>query len=270
MNHLYRELAPVSTAAWQEIEKEAKRTLTTTLGARRVVDFVGPQGWQASAVCTGRTESIAPPASGSEARVRQIQPLIELRVPFELSRAELDAIERGAQDFDTDPVIHAARTIAIAEDRAIFHGYAAAGIRGICEIQADVGIPLSDDYEAYPVAVATALNKLRNEGVSGPYAIALSERYYTDLTESTKGGYPVLEHVRRLVDGPLIWAPGMDGGAVLSTRGGDFELTVGQDFSIGYLDHDAKQVQLYIEESFTFRVLSPQAAVPFLYGAPAR
>jgi uncharacterized linocin/CFP29 family protein len=268
MNHLYRELAPISTAAWAEIDKEAKRTLTIILAARRVVDFVGPQGWAASSVCTGRTEKLEHAGNGIQARLRSVQPMVELRVPFELKRSELDAVERGAQDFDTDPVIGAARAIAIAEDRAIFHGYKAAGITGICEANGSAAIPLSDDFEAYPVIVATALNKLRNDGVSGPYAIALSERYYADLTESTKGGYPVLEHVRKLIDGPVVWAPGLDGGLLISMRGGDFELTVGQDFSIGYLDHDAERVRLYIEESFTFRVLSPQAAIPLAYAAP--
>lgn len=268
MNHLYRELAPISTAAWAEIDKEAKRTLTIMLAARRLVDFVGPKGWSASAVNTGRSEKLENPADGVQARLRRAQPLVELRVPFELWRSEIDAVERGAQDFDNDAVIDAARAIAIAEDRAVFHGFAAAGVKGICEANAGAALPLSDDFEAYPLIVATALNKLRNEGVSGPYAIALSERYYTDLTESTKGGYPVLEHVRKLVDGPVVWAPGLDGGLVISTRGEDFELTVGQDFSIGYLDHDAERVRLYIEESFTFRVLSPQAAIPLAYTAP--
>jgi uncharacterized linocin/CFP29 family protein len=214
-------------------------------------------------------EPIERPAQGIEARLRCVQPMVELRVPFELRRAELEALDRGAGDFDADPVIAAARAVAIAEDRAIFHGYVQAGINGICEMQAASAIALSDDYEIYPVLVATALNKLRNEGVSGPYAIALGERYYTDLTESTKGGYPVLEHVRKLVDGPLVWAPGLDGGLVMSTRGRDFILTVGQDFAIGYLDHDAERVRLYIEESFTFRIDSPQAAVPLAY-APGK
>ncbi len=67
--------------------------------------------------------------------------------------------------------------------------------------------------------VATALNRLRDAGVDGPFAVALSERCYTSLTESTAGGYPVLEHVRRLIDGPLVWAPGLDGAVVLSMRG---------------------------------------------------
>ena len=266
MNHLYRELAPISDAAWEEIEKEARRTLKTTLAARKLVDFVGPQGWESSSVGIGRSKPVEPPSSGNvEARLRQVLPLVELRVPFQMLRSELDAIDRGAKDPDTDPIIEAARRIAIAEDRAIFHGYPAAGISGICERRADAAVQLSDDYASYPDFVATALNRLRDAGVDGPFAVALSERCYTGLTEATVAGYPVLEHVRRLIDGPLVWAPGLHGAVVLSMRGGDFELTVGQDFSIGYLDHDAERVRLYIEESFTFWLQSPQAAVPLVY-----
>ncbi len=149
----------------------------------------------------------------------------------------------------------------------MFHGYPAAGIRGICEARADAAVQLSDDTESYPVMVANALTRLRDEGVLGPYAVALSERCYANLTEATQVGYPVLEHVQRLIDGPLVWAPGLEGAVVLSMRGEDFELTVGQDFSIGYLDHDAERVRLYIEESFTFWLQSPQAAVPLVYPA---
>ncbi|HZK88686.1 MAG TPA: family 1 encapsulin nanocompartment shell protein [Stellaceae bacterium] len=268
MNHLLRELAPITTAGWAEIEKEATRTLKTTLAARKLVDFVGPQGWSVSAVGFGRTETLsASPNEGVGARLRKVLSLVELRVPFEVSRSDLDDVERGAKDPDTDAVIAAARAIAIAEDRAIFHGFAAAGIRGICEAQAAAAVTINPDYQRFPEAVAAALNRLRDQGVAGPYAIALGERCYVGLTETTHGGYPVLEHVRRLIDGPLVWAPGLDGSAVMSMRGGDFELTVGEDFSIGYLSHDADKVRLYLEESFTFWLLSPQAAIPLVYGS---
>ncbi|HEY7581686.1 MAG TPA: family 1 encapsulin nanocompartment shell protein [Acetobacteraceae bacterium] len=264
MDHLFRELAPISDTGWQEIEKEATRTLKTTLAARKLVDFVGPLGWQASAVGIGRTRTAEPPPRTTvQARLREVLPLVELRIPFELSRAELDALDRGAQDFDTDPIIAAARQIAIAEDRAVFHGYAPAGIRGMCT-QAESSVEISATAD-YPALVAAALNHLRAQGVGGPFAVALSERCYAELTEATEGGYPVLQHVRRLIDGPLVWAPGLDGALVVSMRGGDFELTVGQDFSIGYLSHDADRVRLYIEESFTFWLQSPQAAVPLVF-----
>jgi uncharacterized linocin/CFP29 family protein len=265
MNHLLRELAPISAAGWEEIEKEAKRTLKTTLAARRLVDFVGPQGWGAAAVGTGRSEAAVPGDGGVQVRLRQVLPLVELRVPFEMRREELAAIDRGAKNPDTDAIIEAARKIAMAEDRAVFHGYAAANIRGICQGNADAVIDIGTSYETYPRAVAAAVTKLRESGVGGPFAIALSERCYKGLTETTVGGYPVLEHVRRMLDGPIVWAPALEGGVVLSVRGGDFELTVGQDFAIGYLDHDAERVRLYIEESFTFWPLSPQAAVPLTY-----
>jgi uncharacterized linocin/CFP29 family protein len=271
MNHLLRELAPISTVGWQEIEKEATRTLKTTLAARKLVDFVGPQGWSASAVGTGRSDSIASPTEANvRARLRKVLPLVELRVLFEMSREDLDDIERGAKDPDTDAVIAAARAVAMAEDRAVFHGFAAAGIRGICEAQAKRGLPIGDDYELFPEVVTTALNRLREEGVDGPYAIALGEECWRGLTATTHGGYPVMEHIRHLVDGPMVWAPGLGGSLVLSMRGDDFQLTVGEDFSIGYLGHDHDKVRLYIEETFTFWLLSPQAAIPLIHRARAQ
>jgi uncharacterized linocin/CFP29 family protein len=271
MNHLRRELAPITAAGWLEIEKEATRTLKRTLAARKLVDFIGPKGWEASAVGLGRDDPHGTrPNTGVEAHIRKVLPLVELRVPFEMNRADLDDVERGARDPDTDPVIAAARAIAIAEDRAVFHGFAAAGIRGICEAQAGVAVPINENYEHFPEAVATALNRLRDEGVDGPYAIGLGEVCYKQLTQTTHGGYPVIEHVRHLIDGPLVWAPAVDGSVVLSMRGGDFELTVGQDFSIGYIDHDAEKVRLYLEESFTFWLQSPQAAIPMVHRAAPR
>jgi len=272
MNGLLRELAPISRDAWSEIDEEAKRTLKTMLGARRIVDFSGPLGWKAGAVNTGRLEPLAALPGGDqiEARLRRVQSLVELRVPFDLMRSELEAVDRGATDPDLDPVIAAAQSIAKAENRAVFHGYPAAGIAGLCEAAGDACLPLTSDYEAYPIVVATAIGRLRDSGVGGPYAIALGERCYTGLTETTKSGYPVIEHVGRLVDGPIVWTPALEGAAVISLRGGDFELTVGQDLSIGYLEHDARRVRLYVQESFTFRVLSPQAAVPLSYEAAAQ
>ncbi|HEX2651954.1 MAG TPA: family 1 encapsulin nanocompartment shell protein [Burkholderiales bacterium] len=265
MNDLNRELAPVSAAAWAQIEEEAKRALKTTLAARKLVDFTGPLGWEASAVSHGRTKVLERAPHGLEGRLRSVQPLVELRMPFEVPRAELEAIGRGARDPDLNSVRIAAQAAALAEDRAVFHGYAEAGIEGIGEASASGRATLSDDYSAYPASVADATARLRGAGVDGPYAIALGPRCYTGLTKTTIGGYPVIEHVRRLLDGPIVWAPGVDGAVIMSQRGGDFELVVGQDFSIGYLDHDAESVRLYVQESFTFRVLSPEAAIPLVY-----
>ena len=266
MNDLQRELAPISDKAWAEIEDEAKRTLKLMLAARKLVDFSGPLGWEMSALSLGRTRNAEGNlGEGVQARIRRIQPFIELRVPFELSRDELETVGRGARDPDLDPVRDAARRAAIAEDRVVFSGLADAAIEGIGTAAAETAVPIPASYENYPAAVAEAVNKLRTSGIIGPYAIALGPRCYTGLTRTTVGGYPVMEHVRRLLDGSIVWAPAVSGAIVLSMRGGDFELTVGQDFSIGYRDHSATAVRLYLQESFTFRVLSPEAAVPLIY-----
>jgi uncharacterized linocin/CFP29 family protein len=266
MNELLRELAPIPAGAWSLIETEARRTLKDLLAARKLVDFRGPLGWEASAVGLGRAERLADaPGSGVEARLRKVQPLVELRTPFDVQRDELEAVARGAPNPDLDAVRQAARAAALAEDRAVFHGYGPAGIRGLMQAAADATLTLTEDYEAYPGVLAEALERLRERGVHGPYAIALGPRCYTGLTQTAKAGYPVIEHVRRLLDGPIVWAPAVDGAAVLSLRGGDFELTVGQDFSIGYLEHSPSTVRLYLQESFAFQVLAPEAVVPLAY-----
>jgi uncharacterized linocin/CFP29 family protein len=266
MNHLFRELAPVPDDAWSEIDAEATRTLRHYLTGRRVVDFNGPKGWEHAAEPTGRTDTLAPPSSAVQARARTVQPLVELRSEFTMARTELDAMSRGARDPDLDPVRHAARHLALTEDAAIFEGYAAGSIGGIGECSPHEPMPISDTYADYPSTVARAVAVLQREGVAGPYAIALGPRCYTGVIETTEhGGYPLLEHLRLILDGPALWAPAVDGAIVVSMRGGDYEITVGQDVSIGYLSHDAENVQLYLEETFTFRVLAPEAAVALRY-----
>jgi len=264
MNHLFRELAPLTPAAWREIEGEARRTLRALLAARQVVDFSGPLGWEVSEVRSGGALPVPPPLRSPEvqARLRRIRPLVEMRVPFAVSRATLDDIDRGARDPDLDTVTEAARQIAIAEDRAVFHGYEAANIAGISAARAAQTVPLGDSHADYPAAVAAAMTRLRDDGVEGPFAMVLNEQLYRELAARTDGGYPILSHVQRLIDGRIVSGPGIDGGLVVSQRGGDYELTVGQDFSIGYIDHTEDRVALYIEESFTFQILNEQAAIP--------
>jgi uncharacterized linocin/CFP29 family protein len=267
MDHLRRDLAPVSEQAWQQIDDEASNTLKTYLAARPFVDFTGPLGWQHSAASRGRVKPAVPsPAEQVVADVRQVHPLIELRTPFEVARDELDAADRGAPDPDLQPVIDAARRAALAEDSAIFHGYEAGGIVGMTEASPHEPLEITDDYDDYPGIVARAVAKLRSSGVGGPYGIALGNRCYTGVIETTEhGGYPVLEHIRLILGGPIAWAPGVNGAVVISLRGGDYELVSGQDFSVGYRTHDETSVELYVEESFTFVVHDDRAAVPLVY-----
>jgi uncharacterized linocin/CFP29 family protein len=261
MNNLHRELAPISDAAWAEIEEETTRTLKRYLAGRRIVDVPAAAGIDFPGVGTGHLKSISAPADGILARQREVKPLVELRVPFELSRETIDDVERGSDDADWQPAKDAAKKLAFAEDRAIFNGYPDANIQGIRESTSNPIESLPADVRDYPDAVAHALSQLRLVGVNGPYSVVLGADEYTSLAETRDHGYPVLEHVKRMVDGNLIWAPAIEGAFVLTARGGDFELNIGQDVSIGYLSHTDSAVQLYLQETFLFRVLTTEAGV---------
>jgi len=269
MNNLHRELAPISDAAWAQIEEETSRTLKRYLAGRRVVDVQGPAGTSLSAVGTGHLRTITAPSQGVVARQREVKSLVELRVPFELDRQTIDDVDRGANDSDWQPAKDAARLIAFAEDGAVFEGYAAAGIVGIRQGTSNPTMTLPADVRQYPDAIAQGLSQLRLVGVNGPYSVLLGAEAYTALAETSDYGYPVLEHVKRLVKDEIIWAPAIAGAFVLSTRGGDFALHIGQDVSIGYLSHTDAAVRLYLQETFTFLFLTAEAAVALVPPAKA-
>jgi uncharacterized linocin/CFP29 family protein len=264
MNHLLRQLAPISDAAWELLDDEARERLQPPLAARRLVDFDGPRGWRHSATDLGRVERIeAPAADGVLAAQRRVLPLVELRAEFSISLAELRDNDRGAVDADLAPLDEAARRIAIAENVAVFHGWGAAGITGVADASPVAPQPLGADVEDYPRSVARAVEALREVGVGGPYGLALGPDEYTRVIETAEhGGYPLFDHLEKILGGPIVWAPGVKGAVVLSLRGGDFLFESGQDLAIGYSHHDAEAVHLYLEESFSFVVATPEAAAP--------
>jgi uncharacterized linocin/CFP29 family protein len=263
VSHLLREHAPITQAGWEVIDEEARERLTPALAARKLVDFAGPRGWKYSATNLGRTRPLLDgPIDGVAAAQRRVLAVVELRAPFALARAELRDADRGAEDVDLSALDAAAHRIATAENRAVFHGWEAARIAGIAESSTHETIALGEDCERYPRHVARAVEALLAAGIDGPYGLALGPETYTRVLETTEhGGYPLLDHLRKIIGGPLVWAPGVQGAVVVSLRGGDFLFEAGEDLSVGYEDHDADEVRLYLEESFSFRIATPEAAV---------
>jgi uncharacterized linocin/CFP29 family protein len=262
MNHLLRGHAPISDTAWELLDQEARERLSAALGARKLVDFSGPHGWGYSATNLGRTTQLGSvPCEGVTGRTRRVLPLVELRADFELSRSELQDADRGAEDAELAPLDKAAHQIALAENVAVFHGWTDA-ITGISEASPHETTPLGETSEDYPRRVAEAVERLLCEGVTGPYGLALGREQYRRVVETAEhGGYPLLDHLHKILEGPIVWTPGVKGAVVLSQRGGDFLFESGQDLSIGYDSHDGDVVRLYLEESFSFRVATPEAAV---------
>jgi uncharacterized linocin/CFP29 family protein len=262
-NHLLRAHAPISEAAWAQIDQEARERLVVALAARRLVDFSGPRGWEHSATNLGRTDAIAQaPCDGVTALRRRVLPLAEVRAPFAVARDELRAADRGAADVDLEALERAARNLAVAENKAVFHGWAEAGIQGITEASPHPDVPRGTQFEQYARPVAKAVELLLQCGVGGPYGLALGTEDYTGVIETAEhGGYPLFDHLRKILDGPIVWSPGVRGAVVVSQRGGDFLLDCGQDIAVGYDRDDGDAVHLYLEESFSFRVATPEAAV---------
>lgn len=265
MDHLRRELAPVTAGAWAQIEGEAKRALRHFLAGRTVADVSGPLGLEYAATPTGYARPSQGYESGISRSVREVIPVEELRAFFRLPLAEIDKAERGG-DAEFAALVEAARAYSMAEDRIVFYGSEASGAHGIVSSSPHEPIGISDNCEEYPGHVARAVAMLKRAGVGGPYAMCLGPRCYTGVIETTEhGGYPLLEHLRLILGGPVLWAPAVDGAVVVSRRGGDYELTLGQDVSIGYHSHGQEDVELYLEASLTFLMRDGRAAVPLSY-----
>jgi uncharacterized linocin/CFP29 family protein len=263
MNHLLRELAPISDAGWRTIDGEAGQRLMPALAARRLVDFTGPHGWEHSASNLGRTAQLASaPHEGVAGRQRRVLALAELRADFSVPINELRDLDRGALDIDLSSLDAAAHRIAVAENAAVFHGWSDAAITGVAAASPHESTSLGADAEGYARVVASAVEQLLQAGVDGPYGLALGREQYRRVVETAEhGGCLLLDHLRQILGGPIVWAPGVQGAVVLSQRGGDFLFDCGQDLSIGYQRHDEQAVHLYIEESFSFLVATPEAAV---------
>ena len=262
MNHLLRSLAPISEAGWELLDQEARERLAPALAARKLLDFDGPHGWEHSATNLGRTTPLeTAPASGVTARRRRVLPLVELRADFSIPREELRDADRGADDADLEPLDRAAHQIAVAESATVFHGYGGV-LTGIAEASPHPELAPGADPDDYPARVAGAIELLLGAGIEGPYGLALGDdEYRRVMAAAERGGYPLRRHLEEIVSGPIVWAPGVDGGVVVSARGGDFVFDCGQDLSLGYDSHDAEHVHLYLQESFSFHVATPEAAV---------
>lgn len=263
MNLLKREIAPITDEAWAAIEEEAKQTLKVKLAGRKLFDFVGPLGWTSAAVDTGKLDlQDQEIVEGVGMGIRDVQPMIEARTPIHLQLMELDSISRGMEGADLSPVAQACERIAAAEDSVIFNGYGSGSVRGVLPASEHESIAVRGTPEERFAGLVQAWQTLQGAGVGGPYGLALGEDLHAALLQASDDGYPVIRRARELLQGPIVRCGAIDGGALVSMRGGDFRLTVGGDMSIGYVACDRDQVELYITSSFTFETFDPAAAVP--------
>ncbi|WP_278102714.1 family 1 encapsulin nanocompartment shell protein [Microbacterium proteolyticum] len=266
MDHLTRPLAPITDETWDALDDEARTRLQPVLGARRLVDFAGPLGWQHSSTNTGRVRPVGDDA-GLRARQRVVLPLTEVRADFALARTELDDTARGAVDTDLSALDEAAHRLAVRENAAILTGWPEVGFAGIVPSSPHSPIDGSGDATGLTRRTAEAVRRLGDAGVGGPYGMAVGSSEWVEvLGGNDAGGQPLRRHIERILGGDVVWTPGIQGAVVISLRGGDFLLEMGQDVALGYSATTEDRVQLYLEESFSFRIATPEAAIALLPG----
>lgn len=259
---LKRSLAPIPDEAWAEIDEEASRTLRSNLSARGIVDIDGPKGPGAAAVNLGRIKPVANAnVQDVKCGVRQVLPLTEARAAFTLSLADLEDVARGAQTPELKPVVQAARKMALFEEQALYQGLDDAGIRGICATSSNESVALADSVEGLLSMAQDALSLFRQQSIGGPYSMVLGSAPYRMLKLGDQRGYPLMRRIEELLGGSVHWSPAIEGGVVVSQRGGDYSLTLGQDLSLGYTGQNGDSLEFFIVESFTFQVLEEAAAV---------
>ncbi len=260
MDILKRTIAPIIDNAWDEIEEQAKLTLKGNLSARGIVDFSGPHGMKKDSVNLGKVEK-GQTTKGVTWGIRKVLPLVEMKVPFKLSLTELDDVSRGLKNPELDAVEGAARNAALFEENALYHGFPKAGIEGIIPSSPHKAVSIPANVSKYPEAIEQAILTLEQAGIGGDYTLVLGTETYSILMQGDEKGYPLNKRVADMIRGKILWSPALTGGVLISTRGGDYEMVVGQDFSLGYSSHTSESVELFLMESFTFQVLEPRAAV---------
>ncbi len=261
---LRKSFAPITEEAWNELEENARDCFGALLTARNLVDFNGPKGWDFAAVNTGRLDiPKAQEIKGLYWGTREVLPLIEIRVPFNLDQMELDSISRGVKDADFEAMEEAAKVVADFEDKLIYHGFKENKIKGILKACSNKPLKVKNDPKEILTSITKGVEILRKQGVTGPYTLAVGDVLHDLILQNTTShGFPLNRIVKDVLEGDIIWSPALEGGLLLSQRGGDFDLTVGTDLSIGYTSHDRDKIEFYFTESLTFRVLEPAAAVP--------
>jgi uncharacterized linocin/CFP29 family protein len=264
MDYTLRGLAPIADDVWAHLAAEARRVLESQLAGRRILDFEGPLGPKVSAVNTGRMEPVST-TLGTDAvtvHLRTSQPMARLRATFELPREELEAMARFAEGPDLASLERAARALALAEDTLVFLGNPELSVPGLCNGSSHPPLHLGKDRLKDPQAVVDALYILESNGVGGPYALVLDSHAFQGVRKTLHpGGLTVFDLISRFVSGPVLHSQALDGGVLVSMRGGDHRLICGEDATLVYLSHDGESVRLALEETLTVVVSDPAAAV---------
>ena len=263
MEWLRRGAAPLSEKVWKEVDEIAGSMFKQTVVARRILEFDGPRGWNHVATQLGTFNPAQTPQYSGKVRfsVPDVMLLTELRADFTIPWIDIDIFERVGPRLEARSIEDAARDMALAEDALTFYGTSTNS--GILSSRDTPRMALSNWTQPGRLVadLLGAIEKLDTLGVKGPYEAVFSpHHYYSYLRQTGEGGaYPAAKQLG-IVIAKVYNSPVIDGALVFSTRGGDFLITVGGDFTVGYRWHDETAVHLFCVETVAAQLLTPEAA----------
>lgn len=260
MDYLRRGSAPLSERVWTALDEAAAQAARHVLTARRVATFDGPKGWEFTAARLGTMTPCATQEGKATVCMPEVVLLAEVRAEFTLPWSRVEVFERGAPALDTEAAEAAAREVALAEDRLVLYGDPVGP--GFLVSPKSPRVHPGDWRDASQVVtdLVAAVKVLDDHAIPGPYeAILSASRYYAYLEATTAAGYPASRRIKDVLHAVYRSPVARDAGAVFSTRGGDFVITVGGDLATGYRWHDRESIHLFCVETIAAQTMTPEA-----------
>lgn len=261
MDILKRNIAPLTEEAWNEIDEQAIEVLHSQLSARKAVHVEGPKGWDYTVVPEGRL-TLVDNEKDVKTGVYNSTPLVEARISFELDRWEMDNLVRGAKDVELEALEEAVKKLALFEEEAIYNGYEKGNIKGLKNSSEQETLSFGEDAKTILEMIAKGMIMLQDAFVEKPYNLVVGDEAWKRINRESNN-YPLVKQVEELIGGKVIYSHVVEGAILLPEDHDDLEMTIGQDYSIGYESHTDEKVRLFITESFAFRVLDPALIVNF-------
>jgi uncharacterized linocin/CFP29 family protein len=260
MDYLRRHTAPISDRVWKALDEAVIQAARHVLAGRRIATFDGPRGWEHVATRLGTMTPCRSPEGQAVVCVPDVVLMLEVRTDFSLPWSSIENFERGAPVLDTGPAETAARELALAEDRVVFYGDPAGN--GFLTNRKSPRVATHDWSRPGQVLsdLVKAVETLDAAGIPGPYeAVLPPARYYAYLQAADDSGYPTARQLRDVLAAVHRSPVVRDAGAVFSTRGGDFVISVGGDLATGYRLHDRDAVHLFCVATLAPQTVAPEA-----------
>ncbi|QQK07872.1 family 1 encapsulin nanocompartment shell protein [Miniphocaeibacter halophilus] len=263
MSILKRNTAPISEKAWTEIDNRAIDVIKSLISTRRVLKVNGPKGLDYTALPIGRLDHVDDLKAINVVKtgIYKTQNLIESRIEFELDKAELDNVERGSKDVELFNLEKAMEKLLVFEEETIYNGMEKFGIEGIKK-SAGHNLSLGENGNEILKAIGDGKYALHNSYAKGPFDLIVPSKVY-DKINTIYDGVFLMKLIEDLIGGTIVRTKVLDKALMIPHRDEDLELTIGQDFSIGYVGENEKAVRLFAFETFTFRILDNMKIVLF-------